>query len=331
MIEHIIEWNRHFQAKKWAKQNTSFISSWHAYVGYTAQLFDRFSQGGTIAHIAERYGLDPLLLQQWADVGVEVGHLHKTGDIYMTSSIMRQYASSESNESIGHWLEEMMEIHIPTLLRFPDLLTASSNSTHTYSQSLSTSFSSLLETLAYPKILQWVRRQGAKTILDIGCGRATYLKKLAKRDRRLKLIGIEQNRSLIGKSLKGTRRQYHGRIELVQGDFRSWKGPKEPVDLVMLNNVLHQVKPRDRKWMLEKVSGFLAGDGSVSIITPLHAASGGKIFSDAFNSLTPAQQKPFPIPTREELTDLAHVSGLNIVSQIPIHPESHWYFITLES
>ncbi|GGD54789.1 class I SAM-dependent methyltransferase [Paenibacillus nasutitermitis] len=328
MLEHIVEWNRYFQAKKWKKQNASFISSWHAYVGYKAMLFERFSQGGTVAHIAQRYELDPFLLQQWAEVGVEVGHLHKSGEIFMTSSIMRQYFSSDNDEENGNLLKEMMEVYIPTLLRFPELLKAQPRNS-SLSPRLTPS-DVMLETLAYPKISQWVRRKGAKTILDLGCGRAVNLIRLARRYRKLKLIGIEQNLALVKRASKAACRYHGGRIELVHGDIRSWKGPKEPVDLIMLNNILHDVKPQERELLLKKAREFLSKKGSVSIITPIRRKSGDTFLTDDFNSFTPVQKKPFPFPSEKELANMAAANGLSIVSQMPLLRESDWYFVTME-
>ncbi|MFS0725009.1 class I SAM-dependent methyltransferase [Paenibacillus sp. 1P07SE] len=332
MLETIKEWKRLLQARKWMKQNASFLPAWHAYVGYETDLFDAFAEGEEAAVVAAERGLDPQLLQNWVDTGLVLGHLTQDKGRIRPAPSMLQYVSKSSSQSVGALLHEMMELHIPTLLRFPELLQGEQKPSFENERFGSTvaATSSLLEKLAFPKVSHWVKTSQAQSILDIGCGHGGYLLKLATKIDGLKLIGIEQNEDVVLQARKETSSNPQTRIEFVHGDFRQWEGPAEPVDLIMMNNILHYFSPEQRGTLLERARQLLSQQGSVSMITPLYMTNSGKAFSAAFNNFMSSHDNLYGFPTEDELERIAGEHGFRVKEKHPVIREGSWYFVGLE-
>ncbi|GBF77955.1 hypothetical protein PA598K_06541 [Paenibacillus sp. 598K] len=332
MLETIKEWKRLLQARKWMKQNASFLPAWHAYVGYETDLFDAFAYGEETTDVAERNGMDAQLLHNWVDTGLVLGHLYRKGGRIHTSPAMLEYVSKSSPQSVGALLHEMMELHIPTLLRFPDLLQGERKPSFENEKFGSTvaATSSLLEKLAFPKVSHWVRASQARSILDIGCGHGGYLLKLASKMEGLKLIGIEQNEDVVAQARKETGSSPDTCIEFVHGDFRQWEGPGAPVDLIMMNNILHYFSPEQRGVLLDRARQLLSERGSVSMITPLYMTRSGQAFSAAFNNFMSSHENLYGFPTEADLETIAGEHGFRVKEKHPVIREGSWYFVGLE-
>ena len=332
MLETIKEWRRLLHARKWMKQNASFLPAWHAYVGYETDLFDAFAEGEEATTVAATHGLDPQLLQNWIDTGLVLGHLSRQGDRIQTAPTMLEYVSKSSPQSVGALLHEMMELHIPTLLRFPELLKGEQKPSFENKKFGSTvaATSSLLEKLAFPKVSHWVKNSQAQSILDIGCGHGGYLLKLATKIEGLKLIGIEQNEDVVLQARQETSNSPDVSIEFVHGDFTQWEGPGEPVDLIMMNNILHYFSPDQRGALLDRARQLLSKNGSVSMITPLYMTSSGKAFSAAFNNFMSSHENLYGFPTETELESIAGEHGFRVKEKHPVIREGSWYFVGLE-
>ncbi|MHC8520482.1 hypothetical protein ACPJHQ_03415 [Rossellomorea sp. H39__3] len=107
-----------WRARSWMKKNVPFLYSWHAYVGYELDLFDSFSRPATIQEIAIQKNLEMDLLEQWVEVGISLKHLKRKDDSKVSTRGKWKLPASKSDpHSSGILLKEMMELHIPALLR----------------------------------------------------------------------------------------------------------------------------------------------------------------------------------------------------------------------
>ena len=111
-----------FKARMYMKRNEPFLYSWHAYVGYELDLFKAFDRPMSQYDVADALQLDEDLLNQWVNVGVSIGHLKEAGrNRYKTWNAWK-LPKPKGNNSSGVLLKEMMELHIPTLLNYPEMM-----------------------------------------------------------------------------------------------------------------------------------------------------------------------------------------------------------------
>ncbi|PUB08469.1 hypothetical protein [Paenisporosarcina sp. OV554] len=111
-----------FKARLWMKRNVLFLYSWHAYVGYELDLFKAFERGVKVADVADAYQIDEILLNQWTNVGVSIGHLKPMSRKRYKTEAMWKLPRPKAESSSGVILKEMMELHIPSLLTYPDMM-----------------------------------------------------------------------------------------------------------------------------------------------------------------------------------------------------------------
>ncbi len=202
------EYLRLWNARKWMKRNEPFLPTWHAHLGYSLDLFEHFRKGAFVEEVAATNELNQDLLQRWVEVGLVLGHLKekRNGQIKPKKNLVK-YASKESPSSVGILLKEMMELHIPTMLSYRDLMQGKEiNFFETNYGDTVAQTSSLLETMAFPKVVDCVKKTKAKSVFDIGCGYGGYLKRLHIKDPKLSLEGLEADESVAKKGTGGRRK-----------------------------------------------------------------------------------------------------------------------------
>lgn len=329
------EWKRMWQARNWMKKNQSFLPTWHAYVGYSLDLFNKFEKGSNPINISEQYDLDLGTLKCWIDVGLSVGHLKqsRSGKVKPTKKMLL-YFTQDSSYSIGELLKEMMELHIPTLLTYPKLLKGEEknifhNDVHGRTVA---STSSLLEKAALPKVYKWIKEHKSHSVLDIGCGAGGYLIYLANKLNGIEGIGIDISKDVIEDARRRIKSKGIKRLSFYNKNINTWSGPNRKVDLVMMNNLLYYYPKEAREKLFQRICKFLAPGGSVAIVTPLHGqgSGNGKEFSSAFNSFMYAHENLHSIPTKEQIEEYADNTGLKVKSIKSIIPDGSWYFVGLE-
>lgn len=328
------EWKRVWEARKWMKKNEGFLPTWHAYIGYKMNLFEDLEEGKTISELYLSADLDKKLVISWVDVGLVVGHLHidKERKVYATKQ-MSKYFSTASNDSIGELLTEMMELHIPTLLNYPDLMKNQQNHTISYNDDYGTTVaetSAMIEKLAFPKLKKWIKKSKANSILDIGCGHAGYLIRLSKAYKRKNFIGIDLNTKVIERAKEKIQEENVNNTNVYQIDITNWKQSEQSFDHIMMNNLLHYFTPEEREEIFKLTYDNLEDNGTLTIISPLYLAKSGKQFSTAFNSFMTAHENLHPIPSENELRMYAENTGYKVERIEPVVKEGSWYFIGLK-
>lgn len=323
----MLEIRRFLQARKWMKSNESFLKTWHAHVGYKLNLFRLFETGEKAHVIAKKYDWDEELLERWVDVGLSVGNLSKTitGKIKSKKKMVR-FATVDSEESAGILLREMMELHIPTLLEYPDLIQRKHKRVYqddAFGEVVAET-STLLEKAALPAVMKIVSKSKPSSALDLGCGYGGYLAKMHHHYKGMKLTGVEKNKDVFTYA----RNRLPEEIQLLNQDLMTFLEDKhDPVDLVMVHNLLYYFPKNERASLLKNISKLTSQGGKVSIITPVHHSQYGGMFTSAFNAFMTAHANLYPLPEMAELKALAHHSGLSMVSAEPIIKEGGWFII----
>ncbi|MGF2615055.1 class I SAM-dependent methyltransferase [Rossellomorea vietnamensis] len=321
----IREYIRVWRARGWMKQNMPFLRSWHAYVGYELDLFKSFNKPASIKKVAAERELEYDLLKQWVEVGIILKHFKRMSAEKVKTIKKWKLPKSKSNRfSSGIILKEMMELHIPSLLAYPELLRNQSKQhfDSTVHGPTVAKTSSLLEQLAYPKIEKVMKKYKVDSIIDVGCGEAGYLRKLSKKFPDKKMVGVEVNEEVADNARNAVKE--HGNIEILNKDINEYQ-PESKYKLVMANNLLHYIEPGDRTGFFQNAAQWIKKNGVLSIITPIQKPKHGKEFSSAFNSFFMTFDNLYPVPTEKDLKSFAKESGLKMVSIDPIIKEGGWY------
>lgn len=323
----MLEVRRFLQARKWMKSNASFLKTWHAHVGYKLNLFRLFESGEKVDVIAKTYDWDKELLESWVDVGLSVGHLKKTikGNIKSKKKMVR-FATVDSEESAGILLREMMELHIPTLLEYPDLIQRKDKRVYqdqAFGEVVAET-STLLEKAALPAVMKLVTKSKPGSALDLGCGYGGYLAKIHHQFKGMKLTGVEKNPDVFSYA----RQRLPEDIQLFNEDLTTFLSHQhDQVDMVMVHNLLYYFPKDERGELLKKIGQLTTTGGKISIITPIHHSQYGGMFTSAFNAFMTAHANLHPLPTMIELKDLAEYAELSMLSSEPIVKEGGWFII----
>ncbi|WP_171051707.1 class I SAM-dependent methyltransferase [Alteribacter natronophilus] len=319
-----------WQARNWMKSNESFLTTWHAHVGYKLNLFDSFAAGEKVQEVAAKEGLNGQLLLRWVEVGLEVGHLRKTvtGKVKAKKKMVK-YVSARSEDSVGILLKEMMELHIPTLLQYPDLM--KNNEQISYLEDkfagVVAETSALLEKASVPPMLKWVEKHKPGHIVDFGCGHGGYLKKIRDADDKVNLTGVEISGEV---SEEAAERLKNHDIDIRNEDIREFMSSGAQADMVMLHNLLYYYPPEDRVALFKETASILSEKGTITVISPLTDSGHGQTFAAAFNTFMTAHKNLYPLPTEKEIEEAAKIAGMKVKMTKPIIREGGWFLIGLQ-
>lgn len=325
----ISEYVRLFKARGYMKRNLPFLYSWHAYVGYELDLYEAFKKPKTITEVAQEFSLKEDLLVRWVEVGGVIGYLkQRSKQRYQTANRFMVPSTKNNPKSTGVLLKEMMELHIPTLIKYPKMMQEDQKESFNQEKHgmVVAQTSSLLEQLAVPRVMKVMKKANPKSVVDVGCGSGGYLLKLSKRFPKAKMLGIELNKDVAEEAKRNCREQEQ--IEILCKDVQEWR-PESKVDFVMLNNILHYISPKDRTTLFKNINEWMTRKGTLSIVTPIHNSKHGGEFSSVFNSFFTAFDNLYPLPSEDDLEELARQAGLKVEKMKPVIKEGGWYQITL--
>ncbi|WP_422122649.1 class I SAM-dependent methyltransferase [Planococcus sp. X10-3] len=313
-----------FKARMYMKRNEPFLYSWHAYVGYELDLFKAFERPMAKSDVADAYGLDEILLEQWVTVGVSIGHLKEAGRGRHKLANTWKLPKPKGDNSSGVLLKEMMELHIPTLLNYPAMMRNGERLHFDEEKHAGTvaETSRLLEVLAMPKMSKRIRENNVQSVLDIGCGEAGYIKKLANRFPDTGFTGIEISAEVTEKAQQLTANDHNITVE--NADLWEYS-PRQPFDMVMMNNVLHYIDLTKREALIFELAGWVSPGGILSIVTPIAGSSDDPPFANVFNSFFSSFDNLYRLPTREELWEWGSAAGLDMLGIHTVIKEGGWY------
>ncbi|MGM7700382.1 class I SAM-dependent methyltransferase [Pseudalkalibacillus sp. Hm43] len=324
------EWLKLLKARKWMKSNEPFLYAWHAYVGYELDLFDYFQNGNTVEAVAAKHKLDEALLRRWSEVGLAIGHLKGEVDGKVTSQpSIHKYTSKNSPHTVGALLKEMMELHIPILLEYPQLLNHQEKMQYQDKDFAATvaETSTFIERFAFPKVYKWMKKNKVKSMLDLGCGHAGYISRLSSKNKKLDLHGVELNQQVCDEAVSRLSRVKNKNATIHQGDLTNWEWHGKPFDMVMMNNVLYYFSPLERAGLFQRAHELTGKKGSLVLISPLREPEHGHAFSAAFNSFMSAHDNLFALPSKDEIFSHASDQGYKLKSMTPVVKEGAWYFM----
>lgn len=315
-----------FKARMWMKRNVPFLYSWHAYVGYELDLFKAFERGVTAADVADAYQVDEPLLNQWVNVGVSIGHLKPLSRNRYKTGPMWKLPRPKDESSSGVILKEMMELHIPSLLTYPEMMRKKTRNHFDEEKHADTvaQTSRLLEVIALPKIAKLLKNNDSQNVLDIGCGEGGYIKRLAERFPNSSFKGIEVSDS-VAKTAQDLTASL-GNVSIEQGDLWEYE-PTQKYDLILMNNIIHYIPPEKRQELFDRLTEWLNDDGVLSVITPISGGQESPPFVAAFNSFFHSFENLHPLPQKEQLEEWGTESKLTSLGIQTVIKEGSWYAV----
>lgn len=322
----MVDFMKMLKARMWMKRNVPFLYSWHAYVGYELDLFKAFERGVSVSDVADAYNLDCVLLEQWVNVGVSIGHLKSMSRARYKPIGFWKLPRPKGESSSGVILKEMMELHIPSLLSYPEMMREKKRNHFAANQHAATvaETSRLLEIMAIPKISKLLKAKNNQHVLDIGCGEGGYIQRLAEKFEECTFKGIEVNHTVAQTATELTSDMKNVTIE--QSDL--WKyEPKKTYNLLLMNNIIHYIPKEKRQELFKRLSGWLNEDGVLSVLTPISNGQDSPPFVAAFNSFFHSFENLYSLPNKDELSDWARGAGLTIVGIQSVIREGSWFIV----
>ncbi len=321
-----------WQARSWMKRNESFLPTWHVYVGYKLDLFQRFAYGSPVQQVIDIGGYEPGLIKNWVDVGIELGHLKwRKGQVYAKKQML-QYFTQQSPYTIGELIKEMIEMHMPALMRYPDILMGKERNTYQgdlYGKTVA-STSELIAKRALPFVHKGIKHAPGTRILDIGCGNGCYLLQLAKKLEKGPLVGIDINQTVIEQAKREVEKQQFKHVHFYHQSLETYMEQAEKQDVILMNNVLHYFHPEARSALMQSAAPLLNPGGRLIIITPLYLEKVGRRFSLAFNAYMSSHQNLYGLPQRADLLTMAEHYKMRLMRIKPIVSEGSWYCLVFE-
>jgi len=158
--------------------------------------------------------------------------------------------------------------------------------------------------------------------LDIGCGEAGYIKKLAGRFSDTQFTGIEISEEVTEKAQQLTAEDDN--IKIQNADLWDYN-PEQPFDMVMMNNVLHYIDLEKREALIHELADWVNPGCILSIVTPIAGSSDDPPFANGFNSFFSSFDNLYRLPTRDEWRDWGEAAGLDMLGIHTVIKEGGWY------
>ncbi|WP_035513058.1 class I SAM-dependent methyltransferase [Halalkalibacillus halophilus] len=326
----IKKWKDAYYAHKWMKKNEPFLSVWHVYVGYETELFKAFKKGKTVEKVSKEYNYEEDLVRRWVEVGEAIGHVKKKGSKYKTSKKnCGEFLDDRTSHAVGALLKEMMELHIPTILAYPDYIKKEGRAHFDHERFGKTvaDTSATLENFAYKQVLKMISSRKDGVVVDLGCGTGGYTRAIAHKYPKATVIGVDLNKDVI--EIAKAQSKQISNIQFENVDLADWSLEGEAVDVVLMHNLLHYIPNHEREATLQRIAGWLPSGGQISIMTPVTEAKFGEAFVNSFNAFFTAHDNLFSLPSQVEMQQLAKSADLKVKNIEPIIKEGAWHLIHL--
>lgn len=219
-----------------------------AFVGVARGLFDGFVEAATADQLARRLGVDAGYVQRWAEAAFAFGYLDAAGPgAWKTSELGLAFRPGVAGTLMPMAVGAVLGAHV--MERAAGLMKTGEQPGESvlgeresilpwFGPMLEANFGALFERELLPKLQVF---DGARLVVDLGCGNGWYLRALARKFpalRGLGLDGFEENTRQA--AARAQAEGFGARLQFAAGDLFTFR-PTEPVDVVVMNRALHHV------------------------------------------------------------------------------------------
>lgn len=308
---------------------------WLVHTGYELNLWERFRVGETKENIlAENLNWDPLLLDHWLEQAKIQELIVLTNGKYQLSKTGRAIHAYQ-DYGLGAMYKEFALHWGPCFAQLPDLIRGKVPRGQMDSEmdnELISRASKSSELFVWPVLKGKCEKDHWQNVLDVGCGEAVFLRRLAEEFPNLRGVGLELNTSVAERAAMETE-PYRGRIRIESTDVFEFKDTPGAYDCCLLNNNIYYFSSEKRIELLTYLTRLLKPGGQIGILTALR---GVKPSFQIFKTHIPQNLMSFflachegfeGLPLEEEMQELLIGVGLSQLEVIPLpFKVSHYFF-----
>lgn len=314
-------------------ENFGFL--WLVHTGFELNLWENLIEGKTKEGIlAEHPSWNPFLLDHWLVQGEIQEVLVFNDGKYQLSKIGKAILQYKD-----YGLEAMykeLALHWgPCFAQLPDLIIGSLPRMPMESEmenELISKASRASEPFVWPLLRGKCEKNRWGKVLDVGCGEAVFLRKLADDFPSLKGVGLEINPEVSSRAAAETT-SYQGRIRIESRDVFDFTDASGKYDCCLLNNIIYYFKSSKRVDLLNHLKDLLSPGGQIGILTALRGVPPS---FQVFKTHIPQNLMSFflachegfeGLPLEQDILDLLEKTGFTEVEVTPLPLRvSHYFF-----
>ena len=241
------------------------------------------------------------------DLGVKLGELGNRAGVYSLEGYLARKLADPANDEVAALIEEVSTFHHRLILETPSRLRSGALwDVAEHDGPLIARSSRIMEPFVF-QIIDWaVPSAGPLSLLEIGCGSGTYLRRAAERNPLLTAVGVEMQADVADVARRSIAEWgLADRVRIETGDVRD-RAPGASFDLVTLYNAIYYFAREERVAVLAKLASFLEPGGKLVLSTSCRGGSPGMQMLNVWTSST----RGFgPLPTKDELVKQAAEAG----------------------
>lgn len=246
-------------------------------------------------------------LAAWLQVGVDLGDLSRDGRGYALGSLLARRLAEPEHDAVLAILEEAVDLHGRLLRETPDRLRRDRPFTLADQDgALIARSSRIVEPFIHDAVADLVPATGPVSLLEIGCGSGTHLRKAASVNPALTALGLELQPEVA--ELARANLAAWGltdRIAVETGDVRD-RTPEPRWDLATLHQNVYYFPVDARVALLRHVLGFLKPGGRLLLTTGCRGGSAVMGVLDLWGAATEGAGR---LPEPDELVGQLEEAG----------------------
>ncbi|AET69476.1 methylase involved in ubiquinone/menaquinone biosynthesis [Desulfosporosinus orientis DSM 765] len=188
------------------------------------------------------------------------------------------------------------------------------------------------EPFVWPLLRKKCEKDGWSNVLDVGCGEAAFLQRLAAEFPELRGVGLEINPE-VAKRADAQMDSYQGRIRIEPADVLEFHESPGTYDCCLLNNNIYYFDREKRVELLNSLYELLRPGGRIGILTALRGVTPSlqiiktHIPQNLMSFFLACHQNFEGLPFEHEMTDLLEQTGFMEIEAIPLpFKVSHYFF-----
>lgn len=314
-------------------ENLGFL--WLVHTGFELNLWERLLEEKTKEQIlAENPNWDPLLLDHWLEQAkIQELLVFRNGNY--TLSKMGKAINRYRDYGLEAMYKEFALHWGPCFAQLPDLMRSEIPRAQMESEmenELISRASQASEPFVWPLLRGKCERDCWCNVLDVGCGEAVFLQRLAEEFPSLKGVGLEINQSVADRAAAQTD-SYQGRIRIESTDVFEFTDALGTYDCCLLNNNIYYFSCEKRVELLNYLKQLLSPGGHIGILTALRGETPS---IQVFKTHIPQNLMSFflschegfeGLPLEKEMLDLLEQTGFTQIEVIALpFKVSHYFF-----
>lgn len=308
---------------------------WLVHTGFELNLWERLLEGKTKEELrAESPDWDETLLDHWLEQArIQELVTAKNGNFQLSKLGKAVYSYRDYGlralykEFVLHWG--------PCFGKLPDLMKKTIQPAPLAGEmedELIAKASKASEPFVWPLLKKKCEKEGWQHVLDVGCGEAAFLQRLASEFPELRGVGLEINPQ-VAQRAEAQMISYQGRIRIEVKDVLDFAEGSGSYDCCLLNNNIYYFDRQERIRLLNSLYKILRPGGRIGILTALRGVTPSlqiiktHIPQNLMSFFLACHQDFAGLPFEDEMNDLLAETGfIEIEANSLPFKVSHYFF-----